>query len=258
MKSLSILFGLLAVALHPGASLAADMPTKAPVTVTAVSPWSGIYYGVIGTGAKSESEFRTLLEIPGTGSLKPSGLMAGGLIGFGGFYGNVLLAVELDGSYDFSKADATCGVTDGRIIVGTNCSLKSGWFLTQRLVLGAPMGAITGVAQRVGRTSSAQYPTAVNVPNTFAAANVVPYVTAGVAERRIKACLDDICGHEWLVGPTFGGGIKIPVSAGMSFDVSYLYTSWRKDFVPEGAPKGLFDFRASSEQMLRLGLHGHF
>jgi opacity protein-like surface antigen len=254
-----LLFGLLAAASLPGLSNAADLPAKAPTVPSVVTPWSGIYFGILGTGAKSENDFRGILEIPGSGSLKPSGLMGGGLIGFGGFYGNILLAVEIDGSYDFSKADTTCLVTDGKDTLGASCSLKSGWFLTQRLVLGAPMGAITGVAQRVGRTAPAQYPTNVNVPNTFAAANIIPYVTAGAAERRIKACFDNACGHEWLVGPTFGGGIKIPVSSGMSFDVSYLYTSWRKNFVSDDSPKGLFpEFHSSSEQMLRLGLHGHF
>jgi opacity protein-like surface antigen len=251
-----LLFGLLAAVSLPTLSAAADLPAKAPTNPSVVTPWSGIYFGVIGTGAKSESEFKSVLDVPGTGTLKPSGFMGGGLVGFGGFYGNVLLAVEVDASYDFSKADTTCTIGSGEIVGIAPCSLKGGWFLTQRLVLGAPMGAITGVAQRVGRTTPAQYPTNVNVPNTFAAANVIPYVTAGIAERRFQGCLGDLCGREWIVGPTFGGGIKIPVSSGMSFDVSYLYTSWRKNFAVEDFPG--FGFHPSSEQMLRLGLHGHF
>jgi opacity protein-like surface antigen len=258
MKTLLLLSAVLALTGAP--SLAADLPAKAPVAPTAVTPWSGIYFGVLGTGAKSENEAHSLINIPGSGSLKPSGMMAGGLVGFGGFYGNVLIAVEIDGSYDFSKADTTCITADGKDPVITSCSLKSGWFLTQRLVLGAPIGSITGAAQRVGRTAPTQYPTNVNVPNTFAAANIVPYVTAGIAERRIKACFAEICGHEWMAGSTLGGGIKIPVSSGMSFDVSYLYTSWRKNFISNDAPESLFpaQFRSSSEQMLRMGLYGHF
>src|SRR5262249_60083210 len=121
----------------------ADIPAKAPpAAATVASPWQGIYFGALVGGAKTSDAFAfPALLVPGTGDVHPTGLLAGGLVGFGGFYGPTLIAVEADASYDFTKSNTTC-------LLVLNCEAKGSWLLTQRLVVGAPLGAITGSAPR--------------------------------------------------------------------------------------------------------------
>lgn len=244
---------LLAVPLLSPAALAADMPVKAPPRVAVpVTPWSGIYFGVIGGGAKTRGEF-SFLNVPGSGDITPSGLLVGGLVGFGAFTAsNTLFAVEVDGSYDFTKSDTTC-------VLVLNCEMKSSWFLTQRLVVGAPLGAITGSVPRAAPAAPSQWPVPLNVPNSLSAANIMPYLTAGIAERRLEACVTKVgCEQEWLVGWVAGGGIKVPIAQAFSMDLQYLYVGYNKHFIPAGGPM-IFptDFKTSNEQMLRIGLTGH-
>ena len=224
-----------------GPALAADLPAKAPPSfVPAAAPYSGFYIGVNGGGAQTTGAF-SFLELPGTGNLKPSAGKAGLTAGYGPWLGSGYLGVEADADYDFTKQNVPC------VIDLTNCKIKSGWFFTQRLVLGTSIGAISGTAAQLVRT-----PQGWTVPSSAWAAALVPYVTGGVAERRIEACIDPMpCGKEWLVGWTVGGGLKFPVSTHVTFDVSYLYTSWNKSFSPAPSlPPAFTIFKAIDEQAL--------
>lgn len=239
----------------------ADMPVKAPAAaVAAPNAWSGLYFGINGAGAKTSAEFTTpLLAVPGSGNVTPTGAMAGITVGAGIWSGNTYLGVEADADYDFTKGNNTC-------LILMNCKVKSGFFLTQRLVVGATLPGLMNAAQTRGVTAPAQWPVPVNVPANFAASGLMPYLTGGVAERRTEACITDPlgiglvagCQQEWLIGWTGGGGIKIPVSSGITFDVSYLYVGWNKHFSP-ASRVAIFptDFKASNEQVLKAGLQFH-
>lgn len=248
MKKL-LLFLLL---MSPVVAQAADIPVKAPPAVVVPTSGSGLYFGVLGAGAKTNAAF-DFLTVPGTGNVRPSGLMAGGLVGFGMWNASAMIAVEADGSYDFTKSNVPCALI-------TACEVKNSFLLTQRLVIGASLSSLTGAARQAGVAAPLQWPTTLNVPTTLGAATLIPYVTGGIAERRIKACVDlEGCGQEWLIGWTAGAGVRMPVSASFSVDLSYLYINWNKHFIPASMTT-IFpvDFHATTEHLLRVALIGHF
>ena len=169
----------------PAASFAADMPIKAPVAVQATQPYSGLYFGALGAVAKTPTDV-AFLDIAGTGNIKPSGAMAGVLVGAGTWMANGLfLGVEADASYDFSKAKQPCSLV-------ANCTVKSGWFMTQRVVIGAQLGDITGAVRRAAPAAATQWRDSLSVPATLSASTMMPYITGGIAERRIEACVNEL------------------------------------------------------------------
>jgi opacity protein-like surface antigen len=247
-------------------SFAADMPIKAPVVSTAISPWSGIYFGANGAGAKLSSSFDSVLAqellIPGTGNVHPSGAMAGITFGLGGYSGNVYLGLEADADYDFSKSNNVCPmaavVADIVIVAAPTCRVKSGFLFTERVVLGVTMGGITNAAVARGATAPTNWPVPVSGPTSIYAAQILPFLTAGAAERRLEACIDPIgCNKQWLVGWTVGGGLKFPVTTQMSIGVTYLYIDWNKHFNPAGPEVFSNNFKAGSEQLIKLNLDYH-
>jgi opacity protein-like surface antigen len=254
-----LVLATLAAAALAAPACAADMPAKAAPAAPAATPWSGLYFGAVGAGAKTavDAANTEFLTIAGSGNIRPTGLMAGGLIGAGTWAGNLFLGIEADASYDFSKADKPCvtGATDEVLLV-TGCQVKSSWLLTQRLVVGAQMNAITGAARRAAPASVTQWRDTLNVPSTFAASTIMPYITGGIAERRTETCVGDDCTKRWLIGPVVGGGLRVPVSSGMSLGVEYLYANYNKHFNTPGTPS--VEFKAISEHLGRISLTGHF
>lgn len=254
---LRILIGAAALAVMFPVAHAADMPVKAPAALAAASD-GGLYFGLLGAGAKTPTDV-AFLNIPGTGNIKPSGYMAGALVGAGMWRNGFFLGLEADGSFDFSKAKQPCAEV-------ADCTVKSGFFLTQRVVIGAQLSDITGAARRAAPASVTQWRDQINVPTTLSASTIMPYLTAGIAERRIEACVDIVdspsssrCTSEWLIGATGGGGVRIPVSANFSVGAEYLYVRYDKHFAPAGGPP-LFEaeFKTISEHVGRLSLIGHF
>jgi opacity protein-like surface antigen len=242
MKATTIL-AVLAVLTSP--AMAADLPAKAPVAPQTYTA-GGLFIGINGAGAQTNGAFN-FLDVPGTGNLHPSGGMAGLTAGYGLWTGRAYFGLEVDADFDFTKQNVTCA-TDA------NCKIKQGWFFTQRAVVGTSIGTISGVAASRGVT-----PQGFGVPTSAWAAALIPYITGGVAERRLEACIDPLpCGKEWLVGWTVGGGLKMPISTQMSLDLTYLYVSWNKNFSPTpslGAP--FTTFKAIDEQILKVGLSYH-
>jgi opacity protein-like surface antigen len=263
MKKFFSLSAAFALAMVASQAPAADLPAKVPVPNSGL--WSGIYFGVNGAGAKLSSAFSTTSDLPisGTGNVHPSGAMAGLTLGAGFWNGNVYLGLEADADYDFSKSNVTCvrtaiPVQDVILLDSGNCRVKSGFLFTERVLLGATLGGITNAAVVRGATAPTNWPVPVSAPTSIYAATIMPFATAGIAERRLEACIDPIgCNKQWLVGWTVGGGLKLPVSTNMSIGLTYLYIDWNKHFNPAG-PKVFLDiFKAGSEQLIKLNLDYH-
>ena len=261
MRKLLLLSAALSL---PGLAYAADLPAK--VAVPAQSPSSGFYLGINGAGAKLSSAFDTAeaktLLIPGTGDIHPSGAMAGVTVGAGLWNGNAYFGLEADADYDFSKANiAGCAfaiVPRVEEPVSTGCRVKSGFFFTERVIVGATLGGLTGAAVQRGAPAPSNWPVPINGPTSFYAAQIMPYITGGVAERRLAACVDLVgCNSQWLVGWTAGGGLRLPVSTNVSLDVSYLYVDWNRHFNPAGPMIFPNAFKATSEQIFKLGFGYH-
>lgn len=244
-----------------GSALAADLPPpilKAPPALTAASAWSNLYIGASVFGAKTKDSF-DFVTIPGTGNLHPTGVMPGLVVGAGFWYGPAWLGVEADAAYDFIKTDNSC-------VVVLDCRIKNSFFLTQRAIVGVALPAITGAIQNRTSALPAQWPQPMGLPASAFAAQIMPYLTVGVAERRIEACIDSPmlgisqgCAKEWIVGLAYGGGIRIPVSQHTAIDVSYLHASYNKSFVPASGV-AIFPgaFQAKSENAARAALIFHY
>lgn len=222
---------------------AADMPAApSAVKAAAIAPVatsaSGFYFGGTGVAAKTRGNF-------GSGDVTPSGSMAGVVAGYALYAGQALFAVEADGQYSFARQSKDCA--------NGLCDMKPTWLMSQRIVVGMPLTTLMGTTQRVASVPPSQWPTPLNAPATLASATAMPYLTAGIAERRFQTCIDAaVCENVWHTGWTAGGGLRVPVSAGFTADLGYLYIGYVKkhlDVMPAFAP--------TSEQVVKASLHYH-
>lgn len=231
---------LAALASFAADTRAADMPQ--PVKSVAVAPVTtsanGLYFGALLADAKS--------RVNAGADIKASGAMGGAVVGYAMYAGTALFAVETDGQYLWARDNKDCGLS--------TCDMKPSWLLTQRAVIGMPLGSLTGAVQRAASAPPSQWPVPLNVPASLSGATAMPYLTAGVAERRFELCVDSAaCNKSWSTGWTTGGGFRVPVSAGFTMDIGYLYVGYGKHLngnVPAA-------FRATSEQIMRASLHYH-
>lgn len=230
---------LAALACSFGNAIAADMPqpTKATVPVAA-SNQSGVYFGATAFADKTRGNF-------GTADITPSGTMGGIVAGYAAFAGQALFAVEFDAGYDLARDQKPCGFAD-------MCDMKPTWFMSQRLVVGMPLASLTGAVQRATTAQGTQWPVPLNVPASLSAATALPYLTAGIAERRFQTCIDGDCNKLWRAGWAAGGGFRVPISAGITADIGYLYVGYRKHAVDT-----LPGFSPASEQIAKVSLHYH-
>lgn len=218
------------------------IPVKAPLLAAGAA--SGLYFGGFVGGGMTKENFE-FVTIPGSGSLYPTGIQFGAKIGYAAWLGSVMLGLEADIAYDVNRSQTnTCGIA-------MICESKGSWLLTQRAVFGWVMGS---GARAAGATPD-QWPVPLQVPSTFTEARIVPYITGGVAERRIKMNVVSVgSAEEWLVGYAAGGGVRIPVSQAISLDISYLYIGYNRNFIPATSVPIFPTFKAQSEQVGRLGL----
>lgn len=222
-----------------GSAIAADMPQPVKaVAPVAASNQSGFYFGAVAFADKSRGNF-------GTGDITPSGTMGGIVAGYAAFAGQALFAVEADGEYDLARDKKPCGAVD-------MCDVKPTWFMSQRIVIGMPLASLTGAVQRATTAAGTQWPVPLNVPASLSAATALPYLTAGIAERRFQSCIDGDCNKLWRAGWTAGGGFRVPISAGITADIGYLYVGYRKHAV-----ETLPGFSPASEQIAKAALHYH-
>lgn len=230
-------------------AIAADLPRpvlKAPLLNALAAP-GGFYVGVFASGGASKERF-DFVSLPGTGSIYPNAFMGGAKVGYAQWNGSVMFGLEADVGHDIAKSVSNdCGIA-------MVCKSKGSWLLTQRLMIGNALGATNGKV--LGIPSADQWPVPLSVPSSLAAANVTPYLTAGVAERRIATDVQGFgAAHEWLVGWVAGAGVRVPVAQAISLDVSYMYVGYNKSFIPASNPVPVFPtFKATSEQMGRVAL----
>lgn len=241
----------LLLALFAVPALGADMPAPVLKAPAAAAAWSGFYLTGFAAGAKTDANF-SFLAVPGTGNVRPSGGMAGGGVGVGTWLGAIYVGAEADAAWDFTKANQPC------IFSLTQCKTTSGFFLTQRGIVGVTLPGLASAAAARGITAPAQWPVPLNVPTSVYSGGLLPYLTGGIAERRLEA---EVVGvgknEEWLIGAVAGGGLKYVVSSGLSVKAEYLFVNWNKHFNPAGAAVFPADFKAQNEQVLRFGLDFH-
>jgi opacity protein-like surface antigen len=275
------LFAAVAMLALAPAAFAADMPIKAPKAAAPANGVTGFYLGINGGMTAADQSYQ-FITAPGTstsvggpgGTLFPAGGIVGVTAGFGGALGAAYAAVEGDFDYDFNRAETSCTFAG----ISTRCGSKDSVLMTQRAVFGVPLSAITGAAGQFKLPTTlappSQWPVPINVPANFAIGNLMPFVTAGIAERNVSAFVDPTgipvpagspkgtkealyaggSGTEWLVGYVVGGGLKMPISNGVTAGVEYDFIGFNKSFVPANATAGLFpttaNFKQTNEQRL--------
>lgn len=226
----------------------ADMVPKAAPSVAAPVSASNFYIGAMGVASKQRAAIEQV-AIPPSGDLKPAGMSAGAVAGYGGWNGNAFFAVEADAAYDWQKDANLC-------VSLKDCSVRPTWLMTQRVVVGMTLSGITGTipSRTLTRSPNSQWPTTAMVAPSLASTLAMPYLTAGVAERRLGACMTGECGKDWITGYVLGGGVRAPLTLTTSFDVSYLYAKYNQDFT---LPSQLGTVKNGSEHMFRFGLIAH-
>ncbi len=132
--------GILALAGASHSVLAADLPVKAPPPVPFVWDWTGFYVGthsgfVHGSATVDDpygpSIFGDKVILPG--------YLAGLQAGYNKQFGNIVLGVELDGSWADVQGTNTCFAFSG-IFTSANCRNENDWFATFTARLGVAVG----------------------------------------------------------------------------------------------------------------------
>lgn len=248
---------LLVASLLSFTAYAADMPLKTLAPLPSPSG-SGLYAGAF-LGAGMANQAYQFVTLPGTGELHPIGALPGAMVGFGGTMGALYVGIEADALYDLSKAGSTCG--------GGNtmwCTSRNGFFLSERLVVGAPLSSLTGAIPATARKAfvpPSQWPIPIALPTNLGDVTaIMPFVTGGLYERNVGACISSQgCGQEWMLGYGGGGGIRVPLTAGWNAKAQYDFISFNKNFVPANSA-AIFagTFKQNNEQRFGLGLDYHF
>lgn len=225
---------------------AADMPLKALPPIPQIAG-SGFYLGANFGAAFSDQQHNFITQAGSAssslpGKIYPAGTPIGGTLGFGGNLGALYVAAEAELAYDLSKATAQCSFpVNGALTVTTTCGAKPSWLATQGIVLGLAMPTITSTAQRLGVPPASQWPIALTAPSNLSAANIMPFVKLGVAERDANAwvaatnvggvTLPGVSQRETLFGPLLGGGLSFLVAAGWGVKAEVDWMGFNKQFV---------------------------
>ena len=211
--------GLLAVSFS---AKAADIPRpvyKSPVhPVVAYYNWTGFYIGINGGYVWGTSEW----TVPPV-SLKPTGWLVGGTLGYNYQIGSFVLGIE--GDYDWAnvKGSDTCAVI-------STCETKSTYLATARGRLG------------------------------YAFDRWMPYVTGGAAFGDIKATsslgLVSVTSSKNQIGWTAGGGLEYAFLGNWSGKIEYLYVDLGS-FDPGFATPVVMNVNLK-ENVIRAGLNYKF
>ena len=270
MKLAVIVTALLA----SSAAFAADMPLKA--IAPPLSSGTGFYLGVNGGAGFFHTAVDWLTAVsPGmTGSsstkIFPGGAMGGATIGWGTSFGAVYAAVEADLDMDFTKGSNTCSSPiAGPIALQSTCGTKNSWMSTQGVILGIPLGAMTG-ALNSGKviTSPQQWPIPIPVSTTLAASPVMPFVKIGMAERNVQAYVNPVTiggttvfpgtsGHETLAAFLIGAGVMIPMAQGWNTRIEIDWADWNKQVQSNQTASGIFGataFKPANEYLGKVSL----
>jgi outer membrane immunogenic protein len=201
---------------------AADIPR--PIYKGTVHPvvayynWTGFYIGINGGYAWGKSEW----TVPPV-SLKPTGWLLGGTLGYNYQVGSFVLGIE--GDYDWAnvKASSACAVI-------FTCETKNSFLATVRGRLG------------------------------YAFDRWLPYITGGVAYGDIKATASlgpfSASSSKNKIGWTLGGGLEYAFLGNWSGKIEYLYVDLG-NFDP-GFVAPLTSSVSLQENIVRAGLNYKF
>ena len=167
------------------AAQAADLSQpnyKAPAYIgPAYANWTGIYLGINAGYAFGKSDW----DFPAV-SPSPTGVVAGGTIGYNLQTGAWVWGIEGDFDYSGVKGSADC--------FGGSCETKNDWLATAR-----------------GRIGYAGWN------------NWLPYLTGGAAGGDVKASTFFGDATKTKIGWTAGAGLEYAMSSNWSVKVEYLY-----------------------------------
>jgi outer membrane immunogenic protein len=222
MKKL-FLAGIVVSTFCAASAVAADLPTKAPVSTAAPAPilnWTGFYVGIAGGGAwgRSTHDFTG-----GThSSFDVSSGLVGGTVGYNWQAGHFLAGLEGDLSWASSSGSTVGSPT---LCTGGPCTTKLTWIGTAR--------------GRVGYVFDMW----------------MPYVTGGVAFGNVGTCENVTCSSDTHTGWTIGGGIEARLMANWSAKAEYLYV----DLGNHSAYTFIVPHTATlTENIVRVGLNYKF
>jgi outer membrane immunogenic protein len=244
------------------AALAADMPVKAPLAV--LPSWTGFYAGLnagYGSGRSDTSVTTNAAEAvfvgplpfapnPVPGTLRPSGLIGGGQIGYNHQFGNMVAGLETDLSFaGLRKTDAATGPFTIGGSLTTTIESKLNWFGTLR----ARFGVLPANNLLVYGTGGLAYG---GVKTTTTASNIGP-----------TNCTTNLyCGSGSTsgvsVGWTVGSGLEYAVARQWTVKAEYLYldlgsrsVTFSDLDVPGGTLTASTSFKA---QLIRAGVNYRF
>lgn len=250
--------------LFVASAFAADIGAKKAVLkdapVTTVSPFYAFLQGGVGFSRQQNELTLPGLAVMGSPKEYPTGMLLGGGVGIQApSTGIGFLAVEMTVFYDFTRASTGC--TPG---FGCEGYSKNSFRLAQE-VLWSPLPT---PAQAFGKLPSnaqpAHWPVPITVSGTWTT-NVMILPKFGIAERSLDACatslggLGGVCDTRWLVGPTAGLQVRIPISAQADLKLDYNFDWYKTAINSVNSPIfGSSTFTAQNEQMFSAGFAYHF
>jgi outer membrane immunogenic protein len=226
MKTL-LVTGVMMLSLAAAPAIAADVnvpPLKAPAA--AAAPWTGFYIGVAG-GYGWATSSHSIDNFFATPNFTQNGGLVGGTLGTNWQTGSLVLGFE----GDLSWADIKGSATDP-VLCPVACTTAIEWLATGRVRIG------------------------------FAAGNVMPYLTGGVALAGLRASEAPFVplfgtgeGRVWTPGGTAGGGVEVLLAPNLSAKAEYLFATFA-DKQAADIPNIRITERNLS--IVRVGINYHF
>lgn len=251
---------------------AADLPRapalKAAPVVVAPNPF---YIGLLGGIGLSPTENEATFPGISTGVQKawPTGILAGGVVGYANTSGPLYWGVAFEAAYDFSRGGVSCGAMDA-LMTGVSCPVtrKNGLLLQEVGELGISMSTLAGYIPNSAQP--ANWPVPIIVPASVWS-NIVIAARGGLAQRDIQLCavtglnLDGTavsqCGSKFYNAPSAGLKVKFMASAQTEIFATWDHVFWKggSTFTPSGAIP-LFQNAVSlqGEDLFKGGFGYHF
>jgi len=223
------LTGIAAAALFGTSALAADLPTKAPISRAAPAApldWTGPYAGIAGGWSWGNSDQTDPGVLFGDGNYNVSGGLIGGTLGYNWQNGQWVFGLEGDYSWaDIKGQSSLCGFP----VFTHSCGTKIETFGTARARVGAVMG------------------------------NQMPYITGGWAFGDVHGwdSFFPASGSKMYSGWTIGAGIEWRLDPRWSAKIEYLYADLGKHqlfYILPAIPETV----SASVNIVRIGLNYKF
>ena len=265
------LLGVLAIC---GVAQGADLPKKevykAPAPVATST--GGFFVGIAGGLGLSKTQSTLTATGVAQGGLGayPTGLQAGGVLGYGGQLGSFYYAATFEGLYDFSQGQVSDAVLrQGGSQVFGPAYRKNGLLLQEGGEFGLSLASITGYVPSAGQPQNWIIP--ISVPSSVTS-NLIFALRGGVAERDISLCgaIDNAggtaCDNKFIVAPYAGIKLKTMLSQNVEAFVTSDYIFWgnpNSSFTPTSSNGLVPTFTANSvsignEFVTRVGGAYHF